>query len=277
MLHKQFKSLYSSTNKHIDQLAPQLLSTSVQFPRPSTSDDDADTLSSNCYQHSPSDDDHVPVTTSSWSQSYDTAVSVVSGISGKQHPSSIVTAITRLQCDNVKTCRRHKRLDLCTVRTSHENLNNSSLFAGPSINAKGRRHDAVCFLYNNCTTYCVIEGIFAHYDRSITANHRILLIRLLVKVDPDSTNALVVTQFGNLRYKYQISEHGFVSMILVESSSILHPIVIVVDPYWLKLNLEVHALFDDVSSNEQNDKSIHFFRILRFNNYKRTQQLGSST
>lgn len=151
----------------------------------------------------------------------------------------------------------------------------TSLYAGDKVCGKHNRHDAVEFTTANGTSIGIIESIFTHRSTDFPASTRLVLTRVLDQMDPEDGNCTVVLRYGHLRYQYSVSQLGFVNTVLVHSSDLLQPIMVVIDPYWLKQNHGLHILFDQVQDDARTQSSIKFFRLSRYNIYKRSQQQGS--
>lgn len=175
----------------------------------------------------------------------------------------------------INTWRRLKRVGFSQNVPGYNTLLFSSVFTGDVVYGTRHRHDAVAYRCGHETNIGIVEAVFAHYHPSIPANNRMVLLRKLDQIDPGPTNSIVVTQFGNLRYKYCVSTTGYINTVLVHASCLIQPVTLVIDPYGLKQTHGLQKKFEDIAEDCQAQPSIRFFRVCRFNIYKRSQQLGN--
>lgn len=120
----------------------------------------------------------------------------------------------------------------------------------------------------------ILESIFVHYADVKYQNF--VLIRRLELTDKDAGNTSVFHNFGIYRYRYCVSRAGFILMILVTASDLLRPILLAVDPYWLRVEHGINHRFDAITADNALQHTLSFFRIHRFNIYKRKKQNGSA-
>lgn len=120
----------------------------------------------------------------------------------------------------------------------------------------------------------IIETIFSH---NVTgASQNLVLIRCLDVTEPDQRNTVVVHNFGNRRYRYRVSSAGCMTMTLVTAKDLLGPILLVVDPYWLKQEHGLRHRFGDICVYDALQRTLRFFLFQTFNIFECRQITGST-
>lgn len=271
MLHEKFKYLYNTNNKHIESIDPQLLKTWVDKTFHVCDVPDSDSCSDSISDSTPSS---ATASMSGESVSHQ-AISTVHNNSASCSPQAFVHHIRQLSSNSIKTWRQLKRLRFGRHVPHYNMLLYTSVFASDNIYGKSDTHDAITFRRDSVTMVGIVKAIFAHYLSTIPSNYRLVFIRLLDQVDPDAENASVANQFGNIRYKYAISSSGFINTVLFNASCLIEPVSFDVEPYWLKQTRGLQKSFDQINQDCQQNSSIRFFLIIRFNKYHRTQRIGS--
>lgn len=148
-----------------------------------------------------------------------------------------------------------------------------SLFVRDSVYGKRDMHDAVIYRIRPVEHVGVLEPIFVH-----SANVKYLsfvFMKLLKLTDPDSESTSAVHKFDINCYRYCVSRVGFILMNLLPPNNLPQPIVLVVDPYWLKVEHDINHCLVVISEYNALQHTLPFFRIHRLNIYERKQQKES--
>lgn len=96
------------------------------------------------------------------------------------------------------------------------------------------------------------------------ANFRIILIPLPESVDYLPRNERVVHVHGHIRYKYSVSHRNFVNTVLVNSDSLLQPVMIVINTHWISLTYGILHRFQQVPEDAETQQQIRFFSVKDF-------------
>lgn len=140
-----------------------------------------------------------------------------------------------------------------------------------------KRHDAVVSIINDVEILGLIEtGLAVRHRHKFPSTHRLVLLRLLQNVDTQAGNHKVQTDYGHCRFKYSISEHGFVQAALIPAASLLHTTMEVVDHYCLKHTHGLSMSPENLPDNRHTQAHIAFFSINRYSSYERHQREGRS-
>lgn len=92
-----------------------------------------------------------------------------------------------------------------------------------------------------------MEGVLAISRRfSFPSSFRLVLIRLLEETDTEDGNNGVVNKFGQGRYKYRITDAGFIDTVLINADKLLRPVVFVVDGCRLRQSYGPFKLFNEL-------------------------------
>lgn len=134
----------------------------------------------------------------------------------------IAQHILRLRTDGIKTWHRLKPVPHSPGSPRYKNLMHESLFAGGFVYGTLHWHDGVTFKFYKHTFFGLLEALFAHCLPHIPSNNRLVLIRVLVQIDPEPSNALVINEFGNYLYRYSVSsafnQESTVSCVVFDSA-----------------------------------------------------------
>lgn len=98
----------------------------------------------------------------------------------------------------------------------------------------------------NFKKHCVgfTHSVFTDNIHRIPAKFSVFLIQMLQKVDPGPSIFGVFNEIRDLRYEYALSAEVLVHSVLVYSEHLLQPIMIFIDPYWLKQTVRLEETFD---------------------------------
>lgn len=250
MVHKEFKCLYNTTNRQEHTIAQQILSSWVPLSMLFGINAGVDG-----HVHSDSDDE-VPRMSAlpQIAISSRHAFNLVQQLSGSALPSAIarrkldIDAYTSSPASHRHIWRSTKRLDLSTEIPRYNDLLYTSVFSGDQLYGTRHRHDAVLYSAHNTIHMAIWDS--SRQSSSITTTTttipKLVLLRRLVEVYRDHGNCSIVHNFGHLRYGYSISTTELVRTILIPSTDVLQPAVLVVDGYWLKNANSLHHRFDSI-------------------------------
>lgn len=149
-----------------------------------------------------------------------------------------------------------------------------TLFAEDNVYGKKNRHDAVLYSTESAQYVGILEAILVHYCSK--SSKKVVLLQCMNIIAADIGNNLVVQSFSNQQYSYHVSPASQIHTCLVLTSTRLQPITLVVDPFWLKQLHGINHRIDDIPSDSVIQPTLRFFRVCRFNIYRRTQHLGSA-
>lgn len=138
--------------------------------------------------------------------------------------------------------RRLKSVLLRAPVPNYCSIVQQSLLAGDNVYGKRHRIYPLLYLVNSIKNFGILEYIFVHY--ADVKSQKFVLIQHLELTDDNAGNTFVVHSFGINRYCYCVSRAGFIVMILIPASDLLRPILLVVDPYWLKEEYGINHRFD---------------------------------
>lgn len=74
--------------------------------------------------------------------------------------------------------------------------------------------------------------------------------------------------FGHCRYKYCISDAGFVDTVFIDAEALLRPVAVVVDGYWLRQSYGPFKLFHELDDTSEIHRAIGFFSVIWVSHYK---------
>lgn len=137
------------------------------------------------------------------------------------------------------------------------------LFVGNVVYGKSNRHDPARLMDGDSPTTEIIEYIFGNFNQN--APYTLVLFDVFHHVDTDAGNCALVTVYSNLGFQYYISQPGYIRTVLVVNSKIIRPVILVVDPYWLKFNFGIQAKFTDLDDSLVPQSNICCFHVILFN------------
>lgn len=178
-LKKHLKRLYNHNNIYLQSIA-LLLSDPI-------ADNESEYLSpstANAY---------IEITESSiWKSAMISSIEIIQSLSGLQPLAHVVRAIFSLYHRNCYTWKLLNGVQLFSNVPHYGKLMQKSLFGGELVYGRRHLHDGVLYTLENDRTLRHINSIFAHSHAIIPTKYRLLLIRLLAPVYPESFNCIVV-------------------------------------------------------------------------------------
>lgn len=120
----------------------------------------------------------------------------------------------------------------------------------------------------------LVESISAASNRIFKSRHRLILTRLLHPVPPNDDNQLSIQTFRHTRYSCLLSTQSFVSSLLVGTEAQLPPVVLFMDPYWIKKIFGISHRFDKIADDAKTHSVVRFFSVNSYSAYGHSQKLG---
>lgn len=120
------------------------------------------------------------------------------------------------------------------------------------------RHDIVLYSDGNIKPIGLIDAVLPHCSRTLAVKHRLLLNSWLDQIVLVVVNRAVVDNFDHKRFKYNVYSAVYVSKALVPSTSLLQPVMIAIDPYWLMQTYGVQSIFGQVDDDPSLQSSVFF-------------------
>lgn len=270
MIHKEFKCLFTATNKRLEYMGPQLLNHwnnhtvlhGELLDYHSDSDD----------ENSTSDND--VINWNRWMQDKSNAISLIQTLSGSCLLTDMQSQLLCMSGCSAPSWRLLKRACIQPCSPHYNNLMHRSVFGGKSVYGKAHRHDGVKYKFNGRELVGLVDSVFAPTASFYSAQCRLVLIRQLVTVPADPGNEYVVSKYGHIRYAYNLSAQKLVHTVLVDCADLLHPVMVVVDPFWMKQTLGLQARIRDIEDTPQIHQTVRFFLVNGYNIYKRRQRVG---
>lgn len=235
MVHKEFKALYNFTIKHIATIASQILTNWVHCDQKFDDNTDVDHSVSSDGLSSSDFEEHPSFTPSSFPSDniITNTIRLVSELSGTIPHTDTPSYIATVVHNGVQVWRKVKRLPFHPSVPNYENLLHKSAFARSVVHGRRNRQDAVLYTSDSASQVGIIDSIFCLSVASPPYSQTFALILRLHEVQTDSSNCAVVHQYGHGRCRYTIAPDGHIYVQFMQSLSILQPIALVVDPYWL--------------------------------------------
>lgn len=100
--------------------------------------------------------------------------------------------------------------------------------------------------------------------RQFRGQFGLLFIQILEYVPPDERNSSVVSLFIRRRLRYSYYQCQNVQCVIVDSEKLLHPDMVVIDPYWVKAKFWIMTGLPDMDDNTNTEVEIRFFLIDNF-------------
>lgn len=211
-MYKYSKETYNNSNKHIEEISPQLLRATVEdvwLPTPQTQDVSAVNAAYNLSVSSPD-------LQSLWLTIITEAVDIVRSMSGLSPPRELLGTVLSLYRNQVKTWKRIKRVKLSCAAPRYPQLKHNVLNGGLGVYGQSTRFDAVMFQKIGVEKVWLIELL--------------VFIRILEDVPPDEGNSSVVSINRHTRLGYSLSQCHAVHSEIVDSENILRPVMVFIDP-----------------------------------------------
>lgn len=108
------------------------------------------------------------------------------------------------------------------------------------------RHDAILYEHDSGRQVAISDTIYTYFSFNSSEQHTFSLLRELDETIADRGRFSVVHQYINTCYSYTTSTDGYIYVLFTQSASILKPIALVFDPYWLKLDHGLQSRFDEI-------------------------------
>lgn len=273
MAHKEFKSLYTATNQHLDEIGPQLLQAwtdpSIQLVN-SQLTDDVDGSSSEHDDDATVNEAGVEIL-NSWTASCSQASAFVA-----QHTPSYAPHIVQARFVNKFNTPCPTWRPVKSARLPHtEHLISNAVYGGEVVYGKRNRRDGIVFMLHGTRRYGLVHCVFAPVQCRMPRSARLIFALLLDQIDPDQGNTTVVQKFGHERFKFNRSSSGHITVVAIQASNLLGPAMFVLDPYWLRQEHGVHTEFQKILDSNDLLPSAKFFKLNNFNFERRTQVSGS--
>lgn len=134
----------------------------------------------------------------------------------------------------------------------------TTLYSAEMVYGRRRLHDDVLYYDGREKTECLIDILFIHMGRKLPSKYRLVLIHKLDLFYPQIGNRAVVDQFVHQRFKYRVCSTGYDSTILVPTSSLLPPVMLLIDPYWLKRTYGIQSKCDHVDDDPDTQANVFF-------------------
>lgn len=227
--HTIFKNVYQNTNRHIDQIASQLLQDSI----------DQSTSTSSGSNIAPPDDSDCTLTELSppqselWSTLTSQSIDLVNSQSGQLPPSDIANSVLSINIDENSIWRQLKAVSIHPTVPSYHSLRYRTVYGGDYVYGRRNRRDGVAHQYCGRVRFGILDTVLTPTPLSLPSHLRLVLIRRLREISPDEDKQAVVQVYGNCRFAYDLSDSNFVKKVLLDSSALVHPIILVPDAYWM--------------------------------------------
>lgn len=274
MRHKDFKAIVENTNHHLDSLSTQLLNiwvgqTSVHF----ASDTDDDDCPTDVAVDENSNDEEESGGEVVFSKAVSDSIALVDGLSGQSSPEDVVNKVLQLKQNGSSVWVKHKSVQFSPTVPRYNDLLHKTVLGGTSVYGRHNRHDAIFATVNGVETLALVDTVFGLRRRCDgTSTDRLVLLRLLAKVDTVDGNHKVEAHFGHKRFKHHLSEHSYIMLALVPATNLLRPAMVVVDPYWFRRTHGLTRTADEVPDTQETQSTIAFFLLKDFNFYHRRQR-----
>lgn len=86
----------------------------------------------------------------------------------------------------------------------------------------------------------------------------------IVPMQAENGNRELVHVFGYHRYSYYLSHYQLTYTAIVDCINLIRPVMVVVDPYWLKTKREISFRFQDINDEADTYTNIKFFTVNGF-------------